>query len=42
MSFVNQTGKTNGLVFTKKKKINKKANEIWVREIGWLEFCEFF
>ena len=37
MSFVNQTGKTNGLVF-----ILKKNDEILVREIGRPEFCGLF
>ena len=44
MSFVNQIGKTNRLVFTKlKKKIeNKKANEICVKEIGRPEILWVF
>ena len=34
MTFVNETGK-NGLVF----KLKRKKVEIWVRDIGWPEFC---
>ena len=42
MSFVNQAGKTNGRVFIYTIKKFFLNDEIWVREIGWPEFCGFF